>query len=462
MKKSLIGIGFAFLLISLSGCQKTPEEDLVKNKKEQDLEREVKTSREGKNMSAQTPEILATFPDHYQDELTLDGVIVYMDADIHIPKVKRIVSQKVEPGVMKLDKIKDIIRYFTGENVCYPLGVAGSKSELMNIIISIKQEIAALENGSNLTINEGDGTLEEQLTALKEQLKKHEELYAAEEEDQPVTIDEVSFDKNGSIELQSNLGRAEAARLLFYDDPDRGTRIEFMNYSPAYNATADDVSLTLSETEANNIAVRLIEELGIGDLEVMDVEKKSQVVDGEIVGFYDISYKRGLNGLKNLYFEEAASVQTELNETGEEYSAHMGQTKENIQVDDTGVIGINITMPPKVIECINDSVAIYGFEQMKKYLASHLANKSWKATEEMTYLRITNIYLSAMYVVNKSNNQEYFTIPVWDFCGYSYPENIPENSLYNLEKVDEESTYKKTYLTLSAIDGSIISRKTGY
>lgn len=462
MKRLFVGVLFSFLIATLSGCQETPKEDYVKNKKDQDLEQEIKASGKNEEGSSQTAEILSSFPEHYQDEFEVDGVVVQVDADIDVPDVDKIISEKMKPGVMLQDHIKEKIRYFVGDTACYPLGAGISKEELMDSIISFKQQIAEMENGSSLGINEGDGTPEEQLADLKELLKEYEKMYAVEDEEPPAPIEEFAFDENGAIELQSSLGRAEAARLFFYDDPDRGTGMEFINYSEAYNAVEDDRAMTLSEEEAKKKAAEVIQEFDLGNLTVMGVERKSQVVDGAIVGYYDISYKRDCGGLQNFQLIEAATIQGDLPVPQEEYSARMGQTMENIQVDDTGIIGMNVTMPPQVLECINDNVVICDFNQMKEYLTANIANKSWKVPGEKTYLKITQIYLSAMYVVNKNNNQEYFTVPVWDFCGYSYTGDWSEDSLHHMEKIDQESIYKTTYLTFNAIDGSIISRGSGY
>lgn len=466
MKRLYIVKLLCLLLICtfISGCQETPQEDLVKNKKEQDLEQEMKANQPTGESYAQTAEILEPVPTHYTDEFEADGVAVLVDADVHIPDTDKIVSEKVKPAAMTQEQIKQVIHYFVGDAACYPIGTAVSKEEIMDEIISLKQEISLLECGAQSSINEGDGTLDEQLSQLKEQLKKSEELYTAEadKEAAPIAVDDITFDEKGAIELQSDLGRAEKARILIYKDTDRGDRIEFMNYSPAYNAVEGAWSVDISEEEAGNKAQEVIQALELGDLEIVGIEKKAQVVDGNIVGYYDISYKRKIGGLENFYLEEKTSVQTDRAEPLEEYSAHMGQTQDNIQVDASGVIGMNMNLPPRVIESINKDVAISSFDQMKEFLAANIMNKSWKAPGEKTYLKITQIYLSSMYVVNKNNNQEYLTVPVWDFCGYSYWESMPENSVYNLEKLDKESIYKTTYLTLNAIDGSVVSRQAGY
>ena len=72
------------------------------------------------------------------------------------------------------------------------------------------------------------------------------------------------------------------------------------------------------------------------------------------------------------------------------------------------------------------------------------------------------IYLCSMYAVNKNSSQEYFTLPVWDFCGYSYGEDTPEDTAAHLARLAQDGDQELTFLTLNALDGSMVSRKTGY
>ncbi|MGI6008484.1 MAG: DUF6034 family protein, partial [Ruminococcus sp.] len=116
------------LLASLSGCQKTPDEALVKNKKGENLEQEIRDSSLKETPEGEENE-RDTFPEHYQDEFEVNGVVVQVDADIILPDTGKIVSEKIIPQNFSAEQVREFIRYFAGDKNCYPLNVAGSKEE---------------------------------------------------------------------------------------------------------------------------------------------------------------------------------------------------------------------------------------------------------------------------------------------------------------------------------------------
>ena len=123
---------------------------------------------------------------------------------------------------------------------------------------------------------------------------------------------------------------------------------------------------------------------------------------------------------------------------------------------------MSVTAPPEAVETLNEDVAVCGFDELKEYFRENSGKKSWKNPAGKTYLKITRIYLSSMYAVNKNSSQEYFTLPVWDFCGYSYGEDTPEDTAAHLARLAQDGDQELTFLTLNALDGSMVSRKTGY
>ena len=68
MRRLFIGVIIIFLIACFSGCQETSKEDFVKNKKEQDLEQELKAGQV-KEESAQMAEIRASFSEHYHQRI---------------------------------------------------------------------------------------------------------------------------------------------------------------------------------------------------------------------------------------------------------------------------------------------------------------------------------------------------------------------------------------------------------
>lgn len=70
-----------------------------------------------------------------------------------------------------------------------------------------------------------------------------------------------------------------------------------------------------------------------------------------------------------------------------------------------------------------------------------------------------------------NNQNEYIAIPVWDFEGYQvitysddYKDFAKGNGGYQLDADNQRTVEMEgmSYLTINAIDGSIIDRKLGY
>lgn len=80
------------------------------------------------------------------------------------------------------------------------------------------------------------------------------------------------------------------------------------------------------------------------------------------MGYYEISYSRDVDGMDNLYMEAAAEVQTDTGDSSEDdYMAHMEQENGRIQVDESGIIGVQMNLPPQEISTVNEKCATDGF-----------------------------------------------------------------------------------------------------
>ena len=445
--KKLFYTGTVILTCLLTACQETPKEDIVKNKAESNLEDEVQQNTQTDTKENSSTKISEQYPEQWTENWEDGDMVVDVQAEVHIPEVSEIVSKKVMPAVMSQEQA---------------------------------QEIESLKNGTDdSAILQGDGDVSQQIEELQSQLKEDEKKYTAMDEQNTQPVDEVAFDSDDAIELQADLGRDETAKLYLYNDDDGGASINFVNYIEADNVvTADstvgntqednkttekEAELNLSEEEAESRAETLLEELQLGKHRVVKIEEKTQLLHGSRVGYYEISYSRDVDGMDNLYMEAAAEVQTDTGDSSEDdYMAQKKKLKSRIQVDDSGIIAVQMDMPPQEISTVNENVQLMDFETVCRKFKENIGNRVYSASGATAHLEITNIYLTSMYVLNKGNSGEYLTVPVWDFCGYIYDEETPENAVYSMKQKDEENAYKVSYLTLNGIDGSVISRYNGY
>lgn len=68
---------------------------------------------------------------------------------------------------------------------------------------------------------------------------------------------------------------------------------------------------------------------------------------------------------------------------------------------------------------------------------------------------ISEVTLSMMRVAGLGEDNGYYYLPVWDFIGY-YGEKMDTNI------TEEHPSVRKSFLTLNAVDGSVIDRGLGY
>lgn len=97
---------------------------------------------------------------------------------------------------------------------------------------------------------------------------------------------------------------------------------------------------------------------------------------------------------------------------------------------------------------LTDAEEFYGVDDTESQSADEVGKEQKDMAKAETTYKIKEIKLGLMRVKNKDNEEEYTLVPVWDFYGESD----------NLEGYDRYTSY----LTISAIDGSIIDRSLGY
>ena len=93
-------------------------------------------------------------------------------------------------------------------------------------------------------------------------------------------------------------------------------------------------------------------------------------------------------------------------------------------------------------------------------------NTTWLEDEDIINrtIVIDNVELGLMRII-QSNSSEYLLVPVWNFFGYivyEYKENSDSSYVLDDENKVMFDGYRHSYLTINAIDGSIIDRSIGY
>jgi len=135
-----------------------------------------------------------------------------------------------------------------------------------------------------------------------------------------------------------------------------------------------------------------------------------------------------------------------------------------IAIDDKGVYSFKWFSPYIVEEIITEASALLPFSDIQDVIISMLPVVwSWYDNDERySYeMEITEIRLGLMRITEKDVGETGLIIPVWDVIGtHTYWGTQPDKPT-PLDALTEDRTYQP-YMTINAIDGSIIDRGLGY
>ena len=177
---------------------------------------------------------------------------------------------------------------------------------------------------------------------------------------------------------------------------------------------------------------------------------------------YTFFYTRKYSGVATNYAEKFTLNNDIMAATGETgaYQKPYPQEYLAITVGEEGIYSLTYTSPLEVTETVSTNVELLPFDKIKEKFEQYIVLNSW-GEDSTIYLNIERIELGLMRIA-QPNSDEYLVVPVWDFYGSSIL------SSERTEYTDQEywdmisHFYGRSYLTINAIDGSIIDRELGY
>ena len=193
---------------------------------------------------------------------------------------------------------------------------------------------------------------------------------------------------------------------------------------------------------------------------------------------YTLIYVREFSGIRSNYaiddtswkYQSDAEIQTigditvgsdgvfEQEIENETYKEPYSQETLVITIGIDGIESLTYTNPMQVNEVIVADSELLSFEKVKEIFDNYIVLNGFDASREVL-LQIDRIQLGMMRIDKPNEAGEFLIVPVWDFYGYyiisKYNEGLDDNS-------NPKKTYGQSFLTINAIDGSIIDRSLGY
>lgn len=504
MMKKRINAAFLCLCMGctlLSGCEKTPEEAIVREKGTDSL----KKYESGENTENSLAESLGA-PEHYKKEsIYEDGrLIVDTDADIFIPEADSVNTYTVSAKEMNQELIDTVTKaFFEGDKIYQGYSYhVWSKEDLQKQITMLKRyksegnldpyEHGTDENGNpQYDIDAQIARYEEELKTAPEKREKEEVTPALNleywngkgaERVRDVDVDHFS----GVAETENGIYDYTIDYVLKPDivftitknkedllpDPmefSDWTEGEFVleqkeseNYIPQESI---EEMLHISYEDAEKIAKEKIEKLGLDlsishwDYSIFCHGDQGATKEGMLDAGYEFQFARCLEGVPVTYELSFGGGLEDMDSTLEPW----GYERCSIIVGDDGIQKMTLINPYDIGEIQTENVKLMDFdsivkiyEQMMEVSNADIVNYEAKRTYHIRNIKFgyTRIYDPA------ADNDTGLLVPVWDFFGGFDSEMSEEDGGYTRQDSGERSS--QSFMTINAIDGSVIDRSLGY
>lgn len=451
--KLFILVFLSSTIFLFSACKPTPPEEAVISKKE-----EKRLAQSGK-IPTDTEEV---DPSKYTWRDTVVSGETIIDINVEITEIPLYSSVcKVIYRDFAIDDVHQAINIFAGDASLSNYS-SFTKGEIENQILEYRQYIKKIEGGD---YHEEDGvSAEDQIKIYEEEIKKLEKEYQnAPESD--ISTGEVDLNF-----VKDNYG--EAVLLYFINNEDEKKTLIIRNFS-AENSTLMrymDAETNakpfrpLSEEEkdqgvadslppigeVNGILSDTFSKLGIEkcylqDYEILMRQESAEEWRPVYALRYSRDYGNGEISLIDAYINSLDSSKDVL-----EYDLPHQPETIDIITDGTKIDSFVWAMPHSMIQK-SDNIPLLPFDEIRPLLEKQLA-RVFVENVETSQIKITDVKLSNSYIKNLDDNS-YSITPVWDMIGYE---------VENKKTTADTQREQVSFVTISAVDGTIINRTLNY
>ncbi len=502
MKKKITVVILLGLIVGLlCGCEKTPDKSIIREKNKDNISNYESVEDTGTSIGE-----LINAPEHYKNEVTSqDGVLtIDIDAEVVVPKVSSINTVKVSAKELDQEYIDTITKTFFEGGKCYngSFYYSPTKAELEEQITYLKKCKAEgnmdpydygidAEGNDSYDIDASIAGLEECAKNAPESIEKNEVIpafglpeYQKEDKKNGINDDYLYVE----VEMDDNVYSYTAKRdsdfmQLFKVDikrenqeyrDDTVTVKEWISaqYFLEGNEGDTDFSITEDELKANtNISYEDAKKIADSKIEGLDLEGMEMenwnyamfytgnngVTKDNVKAYaYQFQYTRTIDGFPITYTIDYGGCVEDMDST----TVPWGYEVCDIIVSENGVEQFNLLDPYVIGDVQTENVKLMNFDDIIGIYEEmmELSNASIGEYESKRIYYINRIELGYTRIYDpKSDNKSGVLVPVWDFFGGVHAESR-DGYISNEKGVGSQ----QSYMTINAVDGTVINRGLGY
>ena len=418
-------------ILLLASCQATPQEEYVIPKNNNDLMTSIDQTPQPKPTETQTMSPENLFEEKALSEKLDNGnLFVEIDATVKMPSIAAAPVYNVQPQSFSSSQIEQYCKLLFGDADLKNFNDR-SKEQIEKELIETKQFLADVNSGKY--DYQGSDLVEMYKNESAEKIARLEEEYQSAP-DTSINPGPVSYEL-----IPDEYG----AGLHIYGTYPDGTTGEVYVYKPLdKNATTSDNLLSFYRNDKRKPEefIKLL---------VKEESDRYVLVKSEVLSN---GKERLLYAYSQRQIPVTVSESQELGgtTTSEELYSPVFSPEIFQFVMNAGVIESFLWRNPCSISERYNAVDLLPFDQIYETFKKQVFLRDYGA--EKLRLIINDIKLGYYYLPQKDSNNKYLLVPVWDFIG------IKEDDKGNFWGIGEEGSF----LTINAIDGTIINRLLGY
>ncbi len=506
MKRKFISIIALTLLASLlTACMETPTNEIVIGKGDVTLEQTIDEKSDAANIGAyEAPQTLESSSEK-------NGLSLSVSANVDVPDSTRYSVASVVPEEISQETADKIWDKLIGDTVLYEEleWDYKTKAETEQLILELQKiindsdepqqkDLENLEKWQNW-YNEAPETLD--LTKTSKTFKEidiekslpetPEGLTQEEEEAFEAEMDMIRASSNKKEIVGTGTDDGFTVELHITEDSatyskylgQKGFNTNILPKDPDVIYDSDGISLDTALEDAQNTMASM----GLDYFVLSHTLDGYEMVQDENGEFqenrpaYIFTFTRELNGVA----ENVLLYDLNTDEGREMYFNPAVQNEYvKIIITNDGLVFFEWQGPSKIKEIVSENVELMSFDKVQETLEKQifLSVGSLDIEKQLTGLDIAlelsektividSVKLGMARVMRQGHEEEYLIIPVWDISGYesvlfSEDDALSAQSYLSNYIISDDGVAKsanhKTYLTINALDGSIIDRAKGY
>lgn len=468
--KSIMHLFASFVILMTLSCVPTPDEEIIIRKNSNNLVEQAVTAEESSEDASLRQRLQV--PETYRTELKSTGgfLSVSVDATVFCP-LGECPLLRIEPTVISQKDAQCFADALFGKNPHY----ISNAEQLTQGYYLKKLEILmdAIEHWDTWGANLFDLVYETKPDAIQG-LDKLSKQAASAPETLPAYHPDFSLLPSSALTTDYE-EKTEDSRLLLFaiNDQDVVSRMDINNLR-SFDGTVDLIywrdmdqsnsnifpnlmyvsnALSTTEEDAVEYAEKTIHALGLSDFRcTMHYGMNADPFSTTEHPVYMCIFTRCIQEVPVTYANNGSAISA--------YSQAWQQERIFVEVDDKGVLLLKYEGPFSIKEVLTERCALLPFSKIIKIFERSIVvvNNDVDFSHEKNFSQryiITSIRLGLV-AIRETGEKTGLLVPAWDFLGYE--ELTSAAGKLTSIRADE----CQSFLTINAIDGSIINRREGY